>query len=109
METRDGGQESGLQGLKPGDSLGASVGTTEVAPFPVAASFGARNGMGLPPCKCLKAQGIYGRARAEDKKLRKELTLGGPYLEGTLRKPIQCFRIEPRGRGDSGNQSLLNH
>ena len=34
-----------------------------------------RSGMGLPPCKCWKAQGILGRARAEDKKLKKELTL----------------------------------
>jgi hypothetical protein len=31
--------------------------------------------MGLPPCKCLKALGILCHARAEDKKLIKELTL----------------------------------
>jgi len=31
--------------------------------------------MGLPPCKRLKAQGILSHARAEDKKLIKELTL----------------------------------
>ena len=35
----------------------------------------ARNGIGLPPCKCLKAQTILVHARAEDRKLRKELTL----------------------------------
>ena len=38
-------------------------------------SFGARNGKRLPPCKCLKAQALLSHARAEDKKLRKELTL----------------------------------
>jgi hypothetical protein len=31
--------------------------------------------MGLPPCKCLKAQDNLSHARAEDKKLIKELTL----------------------------------
>ena len=39
-------------------------------------------------------------ARAEDRKLRKELAFGGPCLEGTLQKPTGCFRIKPRGRGD---------
>jgi hypothetical protein len=31
--------------------------------------------MGLPPCKCLKSASILSHARAEDEKLRKELTL----------------------------------
>jgi hypothetical protein len=31
--------------------------------------------MGLPPGKCLKAQGNFSHARAEDRKLRKDLTL----------------------------------
>jgi hypothetical protein len=46
-------------------------------------------------------------------------SLGGPCLEGTLQNrsfrrsnvlsvKILLFRIKPRGRGDSGNQSLLN-
>ena len=48
----------------------------------------------------ISAQGFLGHARAEDRKLRKDLTFGGPCLEGTLQKPTGCFRIEPRGRGD---------
>jgi hypothetical protein len=33
-------------------------------------------------------------------KIEKRSYFGGPCLEGTLRKPTQCFRIKPRGRGD---------
>ena len=43
---------------------------------------------------------ISAHAEAEDRKLRKDLTFGGPCLEGTLQKPTGCFRIKPRGRGD---------
>jgi hypothetical protein len=38
------------------------------------------------------------RAEAEDRKLRKDLTFGGPCFEGTLQKPTGCFRIKSRGR-----------
>jgi hypothetical protein len=38
-------------------------------------SLRARDGIGLPPCKCFKAQAILAHTRAEDRKLRKELTL----------------------------------
>ena len=41
-----------------------------------------------------------GHAKAEDRKLRKELTFGGPCFEGTLQKPNWCFRIKSRGRDD---------
>ena len=62
----------------------------------------ARNGIASAPEKRF----FSAHAEAEDRKLRKELNFGGPCFEGTLRKPTQCFRIEPRGRGDSGIQSL---
>ena len=51
---------------------------------------------GLPLQKTL----FSAHAEAEDRKLRKDLTFGGPCLEGTLQKPTGCFRIKPRGRGD---------
>jgi len=47
-----------------------------------------------------QALNFSAHAEAEDRKLRKELTFGGPCLEGTLQKPTRCFRIKPRGRGD---------
>jgi hypothetical protein len=42
-----------------------------------------------------------GRAKAEDKKLRKELNFGGPCFEGTLQETGCCTVPEsrPRGRG----------
>ena len=54
-----------------------------------------RDGMGLLPCKCLKAQGILGHARAEDKKVGKRTYFGGPCLEGTLRKPTRVSESSP--------------
>jgi hypothetical protein len=64
----------------------------------------------LAPARTLKRAQRYGlplqrrsfsaHAEAEDRKLRKDLTFGGPCLEGTLQKPTGCFRIKPRGRGD---------
>ena len=42
--------------------------------------------------------GFLGHAKAEDRKLRKDPTLGGPFFEGTLQKPTGCFRIKSRGR-----------
>ena len=62
----------------------------------------ARNGIAFRPEK----RSFSAHAEAEDRKLRKELNFGGPCFEGTLRKPTRCFRIKPRGRGDSGTQSL---
>ena len=41
--------------------------------------------------------GFLGRARAEDRKLRKELALEVPCFEGTLQRP-DGFRIASRGR-----------
>ena len=43
---------------------------------------------------------FWTHARAEDRKLRKELAFGGPCFEGTLRKPLFLlgFRIQSRGR-----------
>jgi hypothetical protein len=58
------------QGLKPGH-LGILGDAAKAASFQIR----ARDSMGLPPCKCLKAQAIFSHARAEDEKLRKELTL----------------------------------
>jgi hypothetical protein len=43
--------------------------------------------MGLPPSKCLKARAFLGHARAEDKKLIKELSLEVLALKVPFRKP----------------------
>jgi len=48
--------------------------------------------------------GHFGPCEDGRRKIEKRTYFGGPCLEGTLRKPTQCFRIKPRGRGDSGNQ-----
>ncbi len=51
--------------------------------------------MGLPPCKCLKAQGNFSHARAEDEKLIKELTLEVLTLKVPFRNQLwRGFRIE---------------
>ena len=38
---------------------------------------------------------ISAQAEAEDRKLRKELTFGGPCLEGTLQKPTLVSESSP--------------
>jgi hypothetical protein len=38
---------------------------------------------------------ISAQAEAEDRKLRKELTFGGPCLEGTLQKPTGVSESSP--------------
>jgi hypothetical protein len=43
---------------------------------------------------------FFGRAKAEDRKLIKELALEVPYLEGTLQKlDVRVPESKPRGRG----------
>jgi hypothetical protein len=39
--------------------------------------------------------GLFSHARAEDRKLRKDLTFGGPCLEGTLQKPTLVSESSP--------------
>ncbi len=53
---------------------------------------------GLPPLRrrLISAhRPFFGRARAEDRKLRKELAFGGPCLEGTLQKPRSLWNQLP--------------
>ena len=41
------------------------------------------------------AHGFFGHARAEDRKLRKDPTFGGPCFEGTLQKPTGVSESSP--------------
>jgi hypothetical protein len=51
---------------------------------------------GLPLREALvSAQGFLGRAKAEDRKLRKELALEVPCFEGTLQKPTCVSESSP--------------
>jgi hypothetical protein len=63
----------------------------------------------MPPATHFGAV-LYRHATAEDRKLKKELlevlTLKVPFRTQVLSRN-SGFRIKPRGRGDSGNQSLL--
>jgi hypothetical protein len=74
---------AGPQGLKPKKSVAASAVRLKVAPFPVRAHYGAQR-YGLP--RCIKtapdapAHGFLGHSKAEDRKLRKDPTLGGSLL-----------------------------
>ena len=55
------------------------------------------------------ARGFSGRARAEDRKLRKELTFGGPCFEGTLQKPTGVSESRFRGRNRLRAKTLLQN
>lgn len=94
MGIRGGGQESGtflgfrlsLFGFRFSASAGS--GSLERATVWPSAS------------QIIDLKAYLGHAKAEDRKLRKELTFGGPCFEGTLQKPNWCFRIKSRGRDD---------
>jgi len=61
-----------------------------------AMAFRRASKIGLPPGKALlERPRLFGRAKAEDRKLRKELTFGGPCLEGTLQKPTGVSESSP--------------
>ena len=55
----------------------------------------ARSNMAFRSRKRLITQGFLSHARAEDRKLGKELTFGGPCLEGTLQKPTGVSESSP--------------
>ena len=50
--------------------------------------------------KRLLAATVFGPRKGGRQKIEKRTYFGGPCLEGTLRRPTLCFRIQPRGRGD---------
>ena len=50
---------------------------------------------GLPLSQIIDFKASLGHAKAEDRKLRKELTFGGPCFEGTLQKPTGVSESSP--------------
>jgi hypothetical protein len=51
---------------------------------------------------------ISAQGEAEDRKLRKELTFGGPCLEGTLQKPTLVSESSPVAGAIQGSNPCLN-
>jgi len=64
---------------------------------------------GSSAMQALESTGHFEPCEGGRQKVDKRTYFGGPCLEGTLRKPTRCFRIKPRGRGDSGIKSLSKH
>jgi hypothetical protein len=50
---------------------------------------------GLPLSQIIDSKALFGHAKAEDGKLRKDLTFGGPCFEGTLQKPTGVSESSP--------------
>ena len=82
-----------LQGWRTGgsDHVGTASQAVQSSEARQAATVTDAHRYGLP----LQIALISAHAEAEDRKLRKELTFGGPCLEGTLQKPTLVSESSP--------------